>query len=289
MSSEPHLLSQAPRELTSGRLRRLGEGLGKVVYASEHWVVKRQRTAADVIALILIWEALRRIVRLLPRRWGEPLLRHPSRWIRVVRVMVRPLVHAIPRRIWLATHAGHMWQVYHLRNDRGERLARTHLTGTSLMPGRVTFPAVRVRVAGWPGRLTVSEATERVEETLHKRLAELAAQGRFDEMEAWLGRFLELRQAGWQRGLFSVDAHLKNFGVIGDRVVLIDSGGLTDHWPEVDRRLAAQADLEAPHVQLGLGRLLAGRPDIAGRFDRRWREIVSRSGVLRHWPGETAT
>ena len=36
-----HLLPRAPAELTSGRLRRLGEGVGKVVYCSEHWVVKR--------------------------------------------------------------------------------------------------------------------------------------------------------------------------------------------------------------------------------------------------------
>ncbi len=288
MRSQQHLLSRAPQELTSGRLRRLGEGLGKVVYASEHWVVKRERTAADIIALIVIWGVLRRLARLLPSRLGAPLLRHPSRWIRVVRVMVRPLVHAIPRRVWLATHAGHMWQVYESRNVRGERLARARLTGTRLMPDRVSFPRVRLRVAGWPFWLAVSEASERVEGTLRSRLADLAAQGRFDEMEVWLNRFLELRQAAWQHGVFSVDAHLNNYGVAGDRVVLLDSGGLTDHWPEVDRRLAAQADEEAPHVRLGLGRLLAGRPDIAGRFDARWREIVSRSGVLRHWPGEPA-
>lgn len=288
MSSQPHLLPHAPEELTSGRLRRLGEGVGKVVYASEHWVVKRERSAADIIALIVIWKALRRIARLLPAHMGEPLLRRPSKWIRLVRVMVRPLVLAIPRGVWLMTHAGEMWHVYHSRNVRGERLAKEHLAGTSLIPERVTFPPVRVRVGGWPGWLTVSEATEKVEGTLHKRLSDLAARGRFDELEEWLNRFLELRQAGWQRGLFSVDAHLKNFGVTGDRVVLLDTGGLTDHWPEIDRRLTSQASLDAPHVQLGLGPMLADRQDIAERFDTRWREIVSHSGVLRHWPGAPA-
>jgi len=286
MSSEPHLLPHAPEELTGGRLRRLGEGVGKVVYASEHWVVKRERSAADIIALIVIWKALRRVAQLLPAHLGEPLLRHPSKWIRLVRVMVRPFVLVIPRSVWLMTHIGEMWHVYHSRNVRGERLARMHLAGTSLVPERVTFPPVRVRVGGWPGWLTVSEATERVEGTLHKRLADLAAQGRFSEVEVWLDRFLELRQAGWQRGLFSTDAHLKNFGVTGDRVVLLDLGGLTDHWPEIDKRLASQASQDAPHVQLGLGDMLAECPDIAERFDAQWREIVSHSGVLRHWPSD---
>ena len=52
--------------------------------------------------------------------------------------------------------------------------------------------------------------------------------GNFEEIELWLERLLETRQAGWQRGLFSVDAHLKNFGVCGDRIVLLDTGGLTN-------------------------------------------------------------
>jgi hypothetical protein len=105
-------------------------------------------------------------------------------------------------------------------------------------------------------------------------------------LELWLDRFLELRQTGWQRGLFSVDAHLKNFGVSGDRVVLLDPGGLTDHWPEIEQRLSAQAGVAEPHLQLGLGPLLDSRPDIADRFNARWKEIVSRDGVLRHWPEE---
>ncbi len=288
MSPQPHLLPHAPEELTSGRLRRLGEGVGKVVYASEHWVVKRERSAADIISLIVIWKVLRRIAQVLPAHLGEPLLRRPSRWIRLVRVIMRPLVLAIPRSVWLMTHIGEMWHLYHSRNVRGERLAKAHLTGTSLIPDRVTFPPVRVRVGGWPGWLTVSEATERVEETLYKRLAGLAARGRFDELEEWLNRFLELRQAGWRRGLFSVDAHLKNFGVTGDRVVLLDPGGLTDQWHEIDRRLTSQAALDAPHVQLGLGPLLLDRQDIADRFNTRWKEIVSHAGVLRHWPGDPA-
>ncbi len=288
MAEEAHLRSHAPAELTASRLRRLGEGVGKVVYASEHWVVKRERSEADIIALIVIWKVLRGVAKVLPAHLGEPLLQRPSRWIRLVRVAMRPVVQVIPRSAWLMTHIGQMWKLYHFRSRRGERLAQARLQGTALVPERITFPPVKVRVGGWPGWITVSEASERVEETLQQRLANLASAGRYDEVEHWLDRFLELRQSGWQRGLFSTDAHLKNYGVTGDRVVLLDPGGLTDHWPEIERRLTSQASRPAPHAELGLSTLLRDRPDISDRFDRRWKEIVSHEGVLRHWPGDAA-
>jgi hypothetical protein len=37
-------------------------------------------------------------------------------------------------------------------------------------------------------------------------------------------------------------------------------------------------------VQLGLGAILGARPDIAGRFDERWKAVVNRQTVRRHWP-----
>ena len=56
----PRVLLHAPPELTAGRLKRLGEGIGKVVYASEHWVIKRPRTPSEIVALILLWKILPR-------------------------------------------------------------------------------------------------------------------------------------------------------------------------------------------------------------------------------------
>lgn len=280
----PRLLPHAPDELTGGRLRRLGEGLGRVVYASDHWVVKRERSLQGAIAVIVVWKLLTRIARVLPAHLGEPLLRHPSRWIRLLRVLVQGVVSIVPRSVWLMTHSGELWRRHLWHDVRGRHLAQAYLTGTSLIPERVIFPPVRVKVGGWPGWLIVNEATERVEDTLHQRLSQLSRTGHFEELELWLERFLALRQAGWRRGLFSVDAHLKNYGVVGDRVVLLDTGGLTDHWPEVADRLSFEEISSEPHVRLGLGRFLSGRPDIAARFNARWREIVSHDTVLRHWP-----
>lgn len=283
----PRVLASAPEELTRGRLRRLGEGIGKVVYASQHWVVKRDRSPSEIVALIVLWKALRRLERILPGGWGKRLAERPARQIRVLRLLTRAAMAVAPKSLWFTAHVREVWRLYHRRNIRGEELAQAHLAGSSLVPERITFPPTRVRIAGWPGWLTVSEATERVETTLYQRLAELARAGRFEEVERWLDRLLELRQAGWRRGLFSVDAHLKNFGVIGDRIVLLDTGGLTNRWREIEGRLAYEEVVAQPHIQLGLGPILAARPDIARRFDARWKAIVNREVVRSHWPEKT--
>jgi hypothetical protein len=282
--AQPKLLTRAPDELTYGRLRRLGEGIGKVVYASDHWVVKRERSGSEIAALIFIWKLLRKFAHRLPGGMGEGLLARPSRRIRFLRVLFQAVVRVVPRSLWYTTHVGEVWHLYLSRDARGRRLAQEHLVGTSLVPECVEFPPTRVKVNGWPGWLTVAEATERVEATLLQRLLQLAKEERFDEVEQWLDRFLELRQEGWRRGLFSVDAHLKNFGVTGDRIVLLDPGGLTDNWTEVEERLSFEEVVAEPHIQLGLGALLGARPDIAARFNSRWKKTVSRAGVRQHWP-----
>ena len=282
--SEPRVLPHAPAELTRGRLRRLGEGVGKVVYASDHWVVKRDRSESEIIALIIVWKALRRLERMLPERIGKRLVERPAKQIRFLRMLAQPFVLVVPRSVWFMTHVGHIRTVHKTRDARGEALAEEYLHGTPLVPERVTFPPVRVKVGGWPGWMEVHEATERVEATLHQRIEEFAKQRRFEEVTAWLDRLLEARQSGWRHGLFSTDAHLKNFGVTGDRLVLLDPGGLTDRWSEVEQRLAFEEQLPEPHVRLGLGRALASRPDIAEQFNARWKEIVSPEGVRRHWP-----
>ncbi|MFN0105313.1 MAG: hypothetical protein ACKV2U_24910 [Bryobacteraceae bacterium] len=269
----PRVLLHAPPELTAGRLVRLGEGIGKVVYASEHWVVKRPRTPSEVVALILLW-------KLLPRR----LLQHPSRPLRFLRLCVQAVMLVVPRSLWLSEHVKDVWRIYRSRDRRGERLAQSHLEGTSLVPVVIAFPPIRVDIGGWPGWLTVSEATARVEATLHEHLAQLARERRFDDVQHWLHRFLDLRQSGWQRGLFSLDAHLKNFGVAAGRIVLLDSGGLTDRWHEVHERLVFEEVVTQPHVQLGLGPILAPCPAIAEEFDARWKKIVNLESVRRHWP-----
>lgn len=269
----PRILRQAPAELTDGPLRRLGEGIGKVVYASDHWVVKRPRTPYEVVALILLWKWL-------PR----PLLTRPSRRLRFLRICVEAVMRVVPRGFWLSRHVKQIWRLYFTRDRRGERLARTHLEGTPLVPEVISFPPVRVEIGGWPGFLTVSEATARVEATLDAHLAQLAADKDFTALKLWLDRFLELRQSAWRRGLFSLDAHLKNYGVAGNRIVLLDPGGLTDQWSDVRERLVLEEVVAQPHVQLGLGVTLAGCPELAAAFDASWKEIVNRETVRKLWP-----
>jgi hypothetical protein len=283
-SADAGWLPGPPEEVALSRLRRLGEGVGKVVYASEHWVVKRERSPSEVVAIIVLWNALRRLKLVLPDGWVDRLLRGPSREIRLLRVVVQTAMLVIPKSVWFTTHVRKAWRVYVARDMRGQRLAEIHLHGTGLIPQRVQFPPASVRVAGWPGWLTVTSATERVEDTLHARLTRLSAQGRFDEIEVWLNRFLQLRQSGWNLGLFSVDAHLKNFGVCGHRVVLLDTGGLTDRWTHVLDHLATHEDTEEPHRRLGLGDVLRPRPEVAKRFDEQWKALVNADGIRERWP-----
>jgi hypothetical protein len=270
MPSTSRHLTRAPAELTAGKLRRLGEGIGKVVYASEHWVVKRERSDQAILALIVIW------------RWLRPV--RSTRRLRVVRLAIEAVLRLVPKPLWYWTHAGRIWQLYTSRDERGARLAEEILAGTDDLPGTIEFPPVRVRVGGWPGWLTVSEATERVECTFLERLEQLSAAGRWAEIETWLNRLLAFRLRGWGRGLFSVDAHLKNYGVVGKRVVLLDVGGLTDHWEEIEDHLDDADESRAPHRRLGLGELLKARPDVAARFDARWRAAVQIDTVWQVWP-----
>lgn len=277
------VLPHAPAELTQGRLKRLGEGIGKVVYSSEHWVVKRERTPSEVVALIGIWRLLRFVERIVPFGLGRDLLERPSRQLRLLRLMAQASMTLLPRAVWFTTHIRLVWRQYHFQNARGERLAREHLYGTSLVPEEVAFPSVRVEVGGWPGFLTVSKATERVEAILYDRLTALAAAGQFDEFEHWLERLLATRQSGWRLGLFSLDAHLKNYGIVQDRVVLIDPGGLTNQLADIEEKLAREFNGADPHVRLGLESLLAGHPEIAARFNARWRETVNPEVLRAHW------
>src|SRR4051812_45082965 len=188
LAEHTSVLSHAPEELTRGRLRRLGEGIGKVVYASDHWVIKRERSPSEVVALILVWKTLRKLERMLPGNFGRRLVQNPSKQIRFLRVLVQAGMAGLPKTLWFSSHIRYIWRIYHTRTVRGERLAREQLSGTSLIPESISFPPVTVVVGGWPGRLTVSEATERVESTLHQRLTDLAKANRWDEVEQWLNR-----------------------------------------------------------------------------------------------------
>lgn len=277
---------EPPAELLSTTLRRLGEGVGKVVYASEHWVIKRERSPAEVVAIILLWNALRKLKRVFPHGWIDRLLQGPSHEIRLLRILVQSAMLFIPKSLWFTQNIRRTFRTYLSRDVRGERLAQQHLEGSGFVPKSVQFPPTPVKISGWPGKLTVSSATERVEGTLHQHLSKLAAEGRFGEIEEWLNRLLSLRRSGWSHGLFSMDAHLKNFGVCGERVVLLDTGGLTNRWSEIMNTLQFEEQVVEPHRRLGLREILKARPDIAARFDQAWKSVVNPETVREHWPAD---
>lgn len=276
-------LPRAPEELTRDRLKRIGEGIGKVVYSSEHWVVKRERSPTEVVALIIIWRTLRRWAHRLPFGLGKRWLTRESVTVRLVSAGIRAAMIVVPRSVWFSRRVANMWSTYRARNRRGERLARKLLAGTGLIPSRICFPPTTVLVGGFPGWLTIHEATEKVDMTLDRLLRDFARQDDFAAVEFWLDRYLETRQNGWRHGLFSVDAHLKNFGVIGDRIVLLDAGGLTDRWRDIEEKLEKDEQVHEPHKALGLEEVFESQPELARRFDERWREMVNRDRVALHF------
>src|SRR3954447_14538160 len=107
-----HVLAEAPPELTDGRLRRIGEGIGRVVYASDHWVVKRERSPHEVVALILLWRLLRKLERHVPGTLGKKLLQAPARQLRYLRVLIQAVMLIIPRGIWFTSHIRSVWRIY---------------------------------------------------------------------------------------------------------------------------------------------------------------------------------
>src|SRR3954451_5439663 len=98
------VLAAAPGELTEGKLRRIGEGIGRVVYASTHWVVKRERSPREVVALILLWRLLRRAEGILPGPLRRKLLHGPSRQIRLLRLLFEGIMLVVPRGVWFTSH-----------------------------------------------------------------------------------------------------------------------------------------------------------------------------------------
>jgi hypothetical protein len=147
----PRALSSAPAELTCQRLQRIGEGVGKVVYASEHWVVRRERSTSEIIALIVIWKLARRIAHFIPG--GDKLFDKPSHRNRLFRVVLQSLVLLVPRGLWYTTHIGEMWRLYRFRSERGEsELALgTYLHGQELVRRMISrLPCPRWVVGkGW--------------------------------------------------------------------------------------------------------------------------------------------
>src|SRR5512146_1119215 len=93
------VLPHAPEDLTRGRLRRLGEGINKVVYASDHWVVKRQRRPSEIIALIIVWKFLKKVDHLLPGGIAARLLQRPSKPLRFLQVLFQVVVLPIPKAL----------------------------------------------------------------------------------------------------------------------------------------------------------------------------------------------
>ena len=124
-----------------------------MVYASENWVIHRDRSPLEMVALIVLWKCLRKLEALLPGSWGIRLRDRPARQIRFLRVLVQGAILLVPQALWYSAHIREMLRLYHRRSVRGDRLAQDRLTGSDLVPDRIEFPPARVRIGGCPDGL----------------------------------------------------------------------------------------------------------------------------------------
>ena len=283
--AESHVVSHIPEELTLGTLRRLGEGIGKVVYASEHWVVSRERTPLEMVALIVLWKALRKLERLLPGAWGKTLRDRPSRQIRFLRVLVQGAIVVVPRALWFSSHIRDVLRLYHRRSVRGRE------TGANSF-GRIRTDSGAHRVP--PGARS------------HWRLARMAdglrgqRTGGFDapsEDDAAGG-------GGSFRGAGSVARTPARDAPGGMAAGTVFAGRTSEklrhHWRahcpfghgRADEPLGGSGKAVGggrvqptePHVRLGLGELLEEHAEIARRFDQRWKDTINTEVVRECWP-----
>ena len=69
------------------------------------------------------------------------------------------------------------------------------------------------------------------------------------------------------------------------RVVLLDTGGLTNRWSDIEERLGLEDEFLSPHAGLGLEMTLRDRPDIAECVSTRaGGRLVNPAAVRRIWP-----
>jgi len=163
----------------------------------------------------------------------------------------------------------------------GRRLANAH---SDLVPRRVSLPATRVRIKGWPWTLTIAEAEGRVEATLKDRIKTLSQAGQREDLEKWLNRFVEFQVRLWQEGVWNKDLNFSNYGIIGDTLVLLDHDELTDDLSEVEEIFGSPDMLGAIERRMMLpGHLVTSHAEVYRRFLARWQEVMVLANLETHW------
>ena len=119
-------------------------------------------------------------------------------------------------------------RVYRARDRRGEKLARKHLAGEPVwFPNASHFRRRR----SWPGaaRVAVRPRGHRARGR-YPRPRSRTSQKRGISTKSSAQPIPPYPPERWQLGSFSGGCALKNFGVIGKRIVLLDTGGPTNRW-----------------------------------------------------------
>ena len=297
----PADVSEAANELIAHPLPVIGAGLGKAVYGTKHWVVKQKRGLPVTASYFMVRRFTPRWAKIFAERllsmdfpWGDPAGWLPRdeldqtrlEWVFRWRYAVARLwLTVIPEAWWLPSEFGRE-AVAHERMDReGQQLAEQCLKGTGLIPRRVIFPPIQVSVQGWPWRLSVCEAHERTDISLRSHLHQLDTSGRWEDLRAWLDRVAALQPRLWEHGVFNMDMNvLANHGILNGKVVLVDSGRLTNDPRTIGAFLDSNFEQFMIHNRRALTYLLPKHPEVRDYFTAQWRALLTRDNLSAVWP-----
>jgi hypothetical protein len=287
-------VEQVVAELTATPLERVDGGTYRVVFGSRGWVVKRSRSFRNSVAIAVaahLAEKLRRVTdrRLRALGWGTPGLAldpmsREGRSRAMLRLAVVGIIRAgltvVPAPLWKATPTAREVRDARLSSALSAELA-ARLDGTGLTPPRIDVQATRVRARGRRS-FSVTTAFRRVNHTILADLRAHAKHRRDAEIDALLDGFLECQVELWRRGVFSMDIlPFVNYGVLDGRVVLLDSGSLTDD-PLTIRRFLAARGAKLAYTEAVLAVLLT--PERARRFRERMAGLFTPIVVRRYGP-----
>ena len=294
--AEPPDPANVRAEFTGAPLERVGSGFESIVYGSTCWVVKVPRDERGLAASLLATVVVGRALRPLRTCGGAPGNREPAgaamafcrdrrgptpvargaRGLPAILIMV-------PERSWRGSGIERRARWLRARAEECQRLAMRCLDGTPLVPRRVELPPTRIRTARWGRRRTVTTAYQRVDRTLWDEALRCGRLGRVDELDRWLDRFLSFQIMLWRRGvLFAASNPYENHGVLGDRLVLLDHGGLIEDPRTIRLSLDTVRTrwLEQTRDLYTTARSTAS----CEPFGQRLSDLLQPSAVRMHWP-----
>ncbi|MBZ0165314.1 MAG: rhomboid family intramembrane serine protease, partial [Candidatus Omnitrophica bacterium] len=287
-------------EITAQPLVRIGQGWQKVVYASDNWVVQQEWSIAAAATIVKRSRLLNKYIRRFVPNTTLASLRNPNTFtvkqfaVKIAKIIVFramfftlwSLFKMMPRFVLQRTHSGRAILAHRDEARQAEDILKNSaLANSDYIPRRYSIKPTKVRLAGHLFSVTTTQVVERADNTLHDHLAMLVAEGRVEEAKEWLDRFLRMQVMLWEMGLFEYTFQPGNYGVIGQRLVLLDHGEMTNRHDEINVKLARWHDEAYVWTVSSFERAFGPEhQDIVQEYFERMTRLINKEAIEQHWP-----